>query len=172
MNLILCGYHCSGKTTIAKAFSIKYDYHYIDTDDLVARAKGLKDSRAVHTLLGEEDYRSFEKSIVHSLKDINNTIIATGGGVLLNSENTHHLKTLGKIIYLYVETETLRQRILEKKSLPNFIRESSFDEDFKRYIDSRKTLYDSEADIKLNVTEKSVEEILSLINQYRSDHGI
>lgn len=172
MNLILCGYHCSGKTTIAKAFSQKYDYHFIDTDDLVAQAKGVKDSRAVHTLLGEEDYRTFEKNIVHSIQDINNTIIATGGGVLLNCENTNHLKTLGKIIYLYVEPETLRARILEKKSLPNFLKEPSFDEDFKRYIDSRKTLYDSQADIRLNVTNKTVEEILSLINQYRSEHGI
>lgn len=172
MNLILCGYHCSGKTTIAKAFSKKYNFDFIDTDDLVAQAKGVKDSRAVHTLLGEENYRTFEKNIVHSIKDIHDTIIATGGGVLLNNENTRYLKTLGKIIYLYVEPETLRARILENNSLPNFIRESSFDKDFKHYIDSRKTLYDSQADIKLNVTDKTVEEILSLINQYRYDDGI
>lgn len=172
MNIILCGYHCSGKTTIAKAFSQKYHYQFIDTDDLISQEMGVSESREAHTLLGEHDFRALEKNIVHSIKDIKNTIIATGGGVLVNSDNASHLSTLGKIIYLHLDPAVILARILEKKSFPNFIRESSIDEDFKRYIDSRKGLYDSQSDITLNTTGKNVEEIVLLINHYRSDHGI
>jgi len=172
MNIILCGYHCCGKTTIAKAFSKKYHYQFIDTDELISNEMGVNESREAHKLLGEDDFRALETNIVHSINGIKNSIIATGGGVLVNSNNANHLRSLGKIIYLNLDPEILLARILEKKSFPNFIRESAIDEDFKRYIDSRKTLYDSQSDITFNITGKSVDEIVLLINQYRSDHGI
>ena len=35
MNIILCGYKACGKTTIGNAFAKQYDYHFIDTDDLI-----------------------------------------------------------------------------------------------------------------------------------------
>lgn len=172
MNIILCGYHCSGKTTIAKAFAKKYQYQFIDTDHLISEEMCVSESREAHSLLGEDDFRALEKNIVHSIKDIENTIIATGGGVLVNSDSTKHLRTLGKIIYLYLDPQLMLARIIAKKSFPNFIRESHIDEDFKRYIDSRKTLYALQADITFNTTGKTVDEIVLLINQYRSDYGI
>jgi shikimate kinase len=172
MNIILCGYHCSGKTTIAKAFAKKYHYQFIDTDHLISEEMSVNGSREAYTLLGEQDFRALEKNIVHSIKGIKNSIIATGGGVLVNCDNANHLRTLGKIMYLYLDPEIILKRILEKKSLPHFIRESAIDEDFKSYINSRKTSYDSQSDITLNTTGKTVDEIVSLINQYRTDHGI
>lgn len=172
MNIILCGYHCCGKTTISKAFAQQYDYHFIDTDELTCQEMGVSQSRDAHRLLGERDFREFEKNIIHSIVNIKNTIVATGGGVIMNADNVNHLKTLGKIIYLQLDPAIILSRILEKKSLPSFIRESSIDDDFKYYIEHRKSLYESHSDITLNTTEKSIDEVVSLINQYRTHHGI
>lgn len=172
MNIILCGYHCCGKTTIGKAFAQRYDYQFIDTDDLICQEMGVNQSREAHRLLGERDFREFEKNIVHSIVDIKNTIVATGGGVIMNPDNVSHLQTLGKIIYLYCDPEILLCRIMEKKSLPSFIRESSIEEDFKHYIDHRKTLYESRSDTTLNTSDKTIDEIVLLLNQSRSEHGV
>jgi shikimate kinase len=166
MNIILCGYHCCGKTTIAKAFAQQYDYHFIDTDDLIAKKMNASTSREAHKQLGERDFREFEKNIIHSIRGIKKTIIATGGGVLMNPDNVNYLKTLGKIIYLYLDPSIILSRILEKKSFPNFIRETSIDEDFKQYIDSRKTLYESQSDITINANHKTIDEIVLLISEF------
>lgn len=176
MNIILCGYQGCGKSTIAKAFSEKMNYHIFDTDTMICghqntEKKSQHSVREIHQLLGESAFRELERSIVKSIKCESNTIIATGGGVLLNRENVEHLKSLGKIIYLSLAPEMILTRMLQQESLPNFIRESHLQEDFEHYIESRKRMYELYCDTTINVSNKSVEEIVLILNQYRCDHG-
>ena len=170
MNLILCGFQNCGKTTIAAAFAKTYNYHLIDTDNLICQKYNKKNHsqysiREIHQLLGDDKFRETEKAIIRSIHYQPNTIIATGGGALTQPDNVQHLRTLGKIIYLHVETETLLVRMLQQNTLPNFIRANAVTEDFSAYINSRKDLYSTFADQQLNITDKTVDECVLLLNQ-------
>lgn len=169
MNLILCGFQNCGKTTIAAAFAKAYDYHLIDTDDLVCQQYNDKNKsqysvREIHQQLGESLFREAEKAAISSIPYQPKTIIATGGGVLTQPENVQHLRTLGKIIYLHVDTETLLARMLQQDTLPNFVRADAIAEDFAAYIKSRETLYSTLADHEVNITDKTVDECVLLLN--------
>jgi shikimate kinase len=176
MNIILCGYQGCGKSTIAKAFAKKMNYHYIDTDSMICEHQNSERNthrsvREIYHLLGESTFRELEKSLVRSIKCPSSTIIATGGGVLMHLDNAEYLKSLGKMIYLSLAPEVILSRMLQKDTLPNFIRETHLQEDFDRYIESRKDMYESHCDTTINVSNKTVEEIVFILNQYRCDHG-
>jgi shikimate kinase len=176
MNLVLCGYQASGKTSVGSLFATTYDYDFIDTDTLICQEKSpqINDGytvREIHQLLGEEKFRQLESEVVRSINCNSNTIIATGGGVLMKADNAQHLKSMAKIIYLYVDPEVLFSRLISRGTLPNFISQSASREDFVRYIESRKDLYESQADKVLNITDQKIAEVVSLVNQYRCEYG-
>lgn len=176
MNLILCGYKNCGKTTIGSAFAKAYGYRFIDTDELLCDKFNTAENTQytvseIHQQLGETAFRNFEKTVVHGITATANTIIATGGGVLIQPENQRHLHTLGDIIYLYVQPEILKARFLQKPSLPNFIRAEFIEADFSTYLNSRKSLYENATHHVLDITHKSVDECVLLLNHFRGQHG-
>ncbi|MBX9585695.1 MAG: shikimate kinase [Gammaproteobacteria bacterium] len=176
MNIVLCGYQCCGKTTVGEAFSKAYDFTFIDTDNLISEEMASKQKiqytvREIHRLLGEEKFRQLEKEVVRSIQCDDNTVIATGGGVFLNAENVSYLKTIAKIVYLKVDPSVLYERMMQQKTLPIFIGESSVQEDFDRYIQSRNQLYESCADKTLEMAGLSILECVQLLNRYRCENG-
>lgn len=176
MNIVLCGYQGCGKTTVGKAFSKAYNFTFIDTDNLISEKMASKQKiqytvREIHRLLGKEKFRRLEIEVVRSIQCDDNTVIATGGGVFLNTENVSHLKTIAKIVYLKVDPSVLYERMIQQKTLPSYIGETSVQEDFDRYIQSRKKLYESCADKTLDVTGLSIIECVQLLNRYRCENG-
>lgn len=171
MNIILCGYKSCGKTTVGKAFSQKYQTEFIDTDDLIINAYTAKESvhniREIHQALGDARFRELETQAIHSIRDITDAVIATGGGCLTSDENIKHLKSLGKIIYLYADPALLYERMFSLKSLPSFIDPRNSKNDFQRYIDKRMKLYDSVADYLIDTTDKTIDQIVCLLNECR-----
>lgn len=138
-NIILCGYKSCGKTTLGRKISEKTGLHYIDTDDLVS-----KNCRQLY-LHSEEAFREIEKEVIAALVDFQNSVIATGGGSVLAPENVAILKKLGKIFYLRVPKEVIKERLLSGK-LPTFLDPNRPEESFEEMYESRKDLYEQIAD--------------------------
>ena len=66
MNLILCGFPGSGKTTIGKRVSQRLRYTFIDTDPLIEKAftehnGDTLSCREIFTIKGESDFLRIEK---------------------------------------------------------------------------------------------------------------
>ena len=111
MNIILIGFKNCGKTTIGKILAHTLNYKFIDTDTLLEkyyfqRQGLLLPSYKIHHQEGEMKFRQIEKSAINTLLNVKKTIIATGGGSVLNQENVNFFKKIGKMIYLYVPNTT------------------------------------------------------------------
>ncbi len=176
MNIVLCGYQGCGKTTVAEAFSKQYAISFIDTDKLIcdeiySQKKAHYTIREIYQLLGEQKFRELESETVLSIRGDGNTIIATGGGVLMNSDSVEHLKSIAKILYLKVDSSILYDRMLQQQTRPSFLRENSIREDFDHYIESRKHLYESCADFVLDASNLSIFQCVEIISQYRCENG-
>ena len=164
MNIILCGFKNCGKSTLGKIFSACYATNFIDTDDLVMShyLKQTGNSASIQSIvkdLGETEFRNLESVVIRSIKNIENTVIATGGGVILNKENIVHLKTLGPIVYIALSLAPLQQRLLQGEVLPLFIRETNINTDLLDHIEVRTPLYEAAADFVIDATNKRVEEL-------------
>ena len=176
MNIILCGYKTCGKTTLAKAYSEAYHCNYLDTDDLMIEAFNAasgyqKTIGDIYHALGEQSFRKFEVEVLQSIKNIKDTIIAIGGGTVLNPKSVAYLKSLGKIIYLNVNKAILENRIMNLKVLPSFIKQNETKDELKRYLNSRDEIYQSIADYVINVNDQSIDELISMLYQYTCDHS-
>ena len=65
----------------------------------------------IFSIHGEEHFRELETETLRSLSTEEPTIIVTGGGIVLRSENVDLLKGLGAVVWLDAHEATLRTRI-------------------------------------------------------------
>ena len=106
MNIVLVGMPGSGKTTIGKLISHKLLKSFVDTDDLIVASQN-KPITAIFSEIGETGFREIEKQEIFSVSSRNNHVISTGGGAILNKENTEILKENGRIYFINRPLENL-----------------------------------------------------------------
>lgn len=154
-NIILIGYKSSGKTTLGKKIAEKTGRHFIDTDDLIA-----KNNREFYLAVGPTAFREIEKEVIRALAEFQNSVIATGGGTILDPENVIILKKLGKLFYLEVAKEELKKRLLIDP-LPAILDPENPEASFEKMYHERKSIYESVADFKVE-DEAEIWELLQV----------
>ena len=61
---------------------------------------------------------SILENLLEKLKNVQNSVIATGGGIILRENNQVILKQIGKQVYLKVPKEVLLKRLKNDRSRP------------------------------------------------------
>ena len=172
MSLILCGYKCCGKTTLGKYYGQRYNVPFVDVDHrMMAVVEKTHDISALYNNMGETAFRHLEEKTISSLKKQDNSIIATGGGALLNKSNVAHLKTLGKLIYLKVDKHILYERLAALPVLPAFINKNHVEHSIQRYLNSRDVTYESVADEVFVIKNERPERLVMKLHEYRRQCG-
>ena len=110
MNIVLCGFMGSGKTTIGRLLKEKLKMPLVDIDEMIESDTGLTISQ-IFEKVGEDGFRKIECDTVKKASEMKNTIISTGGGSGLNPDNVTTLKSTGKIFFLDVTPETVLKRL-------------------------------------------------------------
>src|SRR5665648_1130303 len=105
-NIIITGFMGTGKSAVAKELARKLKMEFIDMDRIIEERRGMSiaDVFAGH---GEKYFREQENKLVKELSKKENTVIATGGGTLLSSDNARMLGQRGQIICLYADSQTI-----------------------------------------------------------------
>ncbi len=98
-NVVLIGMPSSGKSTVGKEIAKRLSRSFCDTDELIEKKTGMTIPQII-TSMGEEEFRKIERDVVCELSKETGVVIATGGGVVLNTENTDALSQNGKIYFL------------------------------------------------------------------------
>ncbi|MES2274133.1 MAG: shikimate kinase [Chlamydiota bacterium] len=143
MNLILFGFKGVGKTHFGKLLAHQIHRPFIDTDALIENLFAKKKTpREIHQILGEKEFRALENEALQTLKGVQNSIIATGGGTFLNPESADFLQKIGALVYLKASVGTLRKRILQGE-LPSFLDKNDLEGSFLKMIHEREPIYRS-----------------------------
>lgn len=175
MRLILTGFKNAGKSTYGKLFALKKQYRFYDTDDLIKNRfnrdhNSHKTTRDIYQALGPDGFRDFESTTLMQTHYVDPAIIATGGGTMLLSRNSDHLKTLGKIVYLKVDAETLYQRLIAQDQLPAYISNATPQQDFYRMHRVREPIYESAADTSIDCTHLSDQAVMQALERIYANH--
>lgn len=108
MRIYLIGMMGSGKSTLGKELANRLGYKFIDMDHYIEE-KCCKFIDEIFRDYGEEWFRAFETNTLKEYKEMDDVVIATGGGVIKNKK---HKKLMdGKCIYLSVPVEILEERL-------------------------------------------------------------
>lgn len=108
----------SGKTTTGQLLARELGYTFIDTDQVIEEQEGMPITQIVEEK-GMPYFRDCEKTLCQTLlPQLTHHIIATGGGMPMDTDNQVQLKKAGQIIYLNVPFETIWQRLKNTTNRP------------------------------------------------------
>lgn len=105
-NIVLIGPPYSGKTTIGKKLSKTLNMNFVDTDEEIEKQTSLK-VKDIILNKGIECFRDIEKQVIKKVSLLNNTVISTGGGAVLDKENIFYLKLYGKMVFVYRDVKDI-----------------------------------------------------------------
>ncbi|MBI2036246.1 shikimate kinase AroL [Candidatus Microgenomates bacterium] len=161
MNIVLIGMRGAGKTTVGKMLASHLKKDFIEMDDLVAKKAGMKIAQIVKKH-GWEYFRDLETQITQEVSQKDNVIIATGGGVVLRSENVQVLKKHGKLFWLSVGVNSLLKRIGNDANRPSLTGKSP-KEDMEETQIQRQKLYEQAADVVIDTEKITAKEVMEEI---------
>lgn len=156
MKIILIGFMGAGKTSVAKALGRRLDLPVLEMDEAVYRRTNTSNMDDVFAKGGELLLRETEIDIAKEYASVDNIVVSTGGGVVLNKIILDYLRQKsGKVFFLNASFQALAIRLAEDASRPLF---KDIDH-AKRLYDHRQHLYTGYADVVIEVSHRSVEEI-------------
>ena len=98
-----------GKSCMGRYISRKLRMKNIDSDKLIER----KYKKRLHEIIeevGVEEFKKIEEETLVSF-DLDNIIFSTGGSAVYYPKAMEHLKSIGKVIYLYCSYEVIEKRL-------------------------------------------------------------
>ena len=162
-NIILIGMPGSSKTSVGKALAQKTDRLFIDADKRFEEQFGaISDFFAA---CGEAMFRVEEGKILYELSRRENTVIACGGGAVLNPA-MNYLKDSGTVVFLSATVDTLRKRLAGDSTRP-LLKGGDLKSRLLELWNARKDLYKKYADITLPTDTLSIDETVSEILRIR-----
>ena len=109
-NLYLYGPPGSGKTTLGKLLSERLDLPFLDLDRFIQNDAGMS-VKAIFAAEGEEGFRAREKRALREASARDRSVIALGGGTLLDSDNRACAEETGIVVCLDCPIDILRTHI-------------------------------------------------------------
>jgi shikimate kinase len=167
----------AGKSSVGACLSRRAGLRLLDTDEIVASKIGTSIPR-IFAKHGEEKFREAETAVLHGIRPDDQTIITTGGGVVLRKQNVEILKNLGVIVWLDGDEETLFMRASRKPNRP-LLQTRNPRKTFSQILGARKGIYADIADIRVDTSALTDEEVAiailaklkRMIRKSKSPHG-
>lgn len=165
-NIFLIGFMGAGKSTIAKELQGMLHMNLVEMDARIVEEQGMS-INDIFDRFGESHFRDLESQLVLTIGNEGNTIVSCGGGVVVRPENVTNMKKSGKIIFLAATPETIYERVKDSKERPILNGHMNV-EYISELMEKRRTLYETAADVRIDVDGKSVstlcEEIKKMID--------
>lgn len=161
-NIILTGFMGCGKTSVGIRLSYALRRTLIDTDKWIEKKQG-KTVSEIFASEGEEAFRRMESECIRELiGTADGQIISTGGGLPVRKENRRLLGELGRVYYLKVTPECVYERLKGDTTRP-LLRGENPREKIRELLGAREAFYQEGADVIIEVSAKSFEDIITEI---------
>lgn len=167
--IILIGFRCVGKTTVGKKLAEALNWKFLDLD-IEIQKETKKTIKELVEEKGWDYFRKVERDLMKRLEEMENVIIALGGGSVIHEEEMKKLLDKSFIVWLYSSPEVILERIkrdektfFQRPPLKNF----NLEREIKEVLKERLPLYEKFSHFKIHTdivsVEKAVEEILKKI---------
>lgn len=152
MNIILTGFMATGKSKIGKCLANILGFSFIDTDELIE----IKENKTINTIFseyGEEYFRDLETEVAKDVSVFDNTVISTGGGMVLRKGNLLYLRNNGVVVNLSADFSVIEKRLSHASSTRPLLKNASINEVLDKF-NARKPFYD-DCDYKITITNEN-----------------
>lgn len=162
-NVYLIGPMGSGKTAVGRRLSQLLGKEFYDSDAEIEKRTGV-DIRYIFEKEGEARFREREREAIAALTALDDIIVATGGGAVLDPANRERLAATGTVIYLETSIDALVQRTRSSKARPLLMNDDPRAV-LERLMTIRQPLYEEIADLRIETTGRQVRAVANDIRQ-------
>lgn len=159
-NIILIGMPGAGKSTVGVVLAKALGYNFVDSDLVIQKETGKRLFEIIDEV-GIDEFLNIENRINASLS-VEKAVVATGGSVIYGEEAMEHLKSIGKVIYLKTDYESLEMRLGNLLKRGVAIRSGNTLLDL---YNERVPLYEMYADITIDTKNKGIREVVEIISK-------
>jgi shikimate kinase len=147
----------AGKSSVGRCLRRRMGLALLDIDEVVTSNFGMSipEIFAEH---GEKKFREAETEALRRVRTEEQTIIITGGGVVLRKENVEILRSQAAIVWLDGDEETLFARASRKQNRP-LLQTKNPRKTFSQILDARRPLYANIANIRVDTSVLTDEEV-------------
>jgi shikimate kinase len=164
-NIALCGFMGTGKSSVGRMVAEQLRFAFLDTDTVIEARAG-KPIAQIFGEDGEVAFRDLEKRIVKELALRDRTVIATGGGLVVDPENMASLKEHAYVVCLWASPETIWARVKNQSHRP-LLNEPEPLEKIRRLLAERAPFY-KQSNVLLNTEIRSLREVAQqVLHQFR-----
>jgi shikimate kinase len=151
-----------GKSTIGLLLARKLKYSFIDTDNHIIENSSFDSINEIFEKKNESYFRDIESETLKKISLGSNCVIATGGGIILKSENVSVMKKTGKVIYLKSSVENLVKNLYNTECRP-LLKNKNLTNELELLLKRREGLYIDASNKIIDVSNKSKNDIVDLI---------
>ncbi|MDB5507501.1 MAG: Shikimate kinase [Devosia sp.] len=142
--LVLVGMMGAGKTTVGRKLATRLGRRFIDSDDEIEKAAGMKIPE-IFASRGEAEFRAGEQRVIARLLKEDDLVLASGGGAFVNAETRALIRASAVSVFITAEFEILFNRVSRRGNRP-LLKTPNPRETLKQLIAERTPIY-AEADV-------------------------
>jgi shikimate kinase len=161
-NIALIGFMGTGKTAVGKLLAGRLGKEFIELDALIEK-KARKTIPKIFARDGEIAFRELEIEATKDVAERENTVIACGGGVVLNQINIDRLRKNSVIVYLTASPEAILERTSSDKDERPLLVAENKEEKVKALLEFRRPFYERAADITVDTSGLEVPGVVEQI---------
>jgi|SRR5882724_3431513 len=156
-SVVLIGMMGAGKSAVGRCLQRRTKLALLDVDDIIASKFGASIGE-IFSKYGEQAFREAETQALRGLTTTEQTIIVTGGGIVLRKENVDFLKRLGVLVWLDGKEATLFERASQARTRP-LLQGENPREAFAQMVHARLPLYAKVAHIRVDTSVLTDDEV-------------
>jgi shikimate kinase len=167
VNLYIVGFMGTGKTTVGRAVAHKLGFLALDSDHEIERLQG-KTIPDIFAQDGEPAFRVMEREFVERGHPAERTLVACGGGLVVQPGMLELLKTKGVVVCLHASLETILNRTARHRNRPLLAVEDP-EERIRTLYAAREAIYKQSGTVILTDSRPLHDVIAHVVRAWRRD---
>jgi shikimate kinase len=158
-NLVfLTGFMGTGKTAVGRLLARRLGRRFIDLDREIERAAGMSVAE-IFVRFGEPDFRAREQAILEQMSRLDDAVVATGGGAVLDERSRATMRASGRVVCLSADVATILERVGGGADRPLLADAADRAARVRTLLGERAAAY-ADADWVVSTTQRSVDEVV------------
>lgn len=161
----------TGKTAVGRALAERFGKKFMEMDALIERRAG-KTIPAIFREDGEIAFRVLEIEVAAEVSRKKDTVIACGGGIVLNRINIDRLRRESRVVCLTASPEAIIRRTSPGEGSRPLLDVPDPAGKIAELLRLREPFYRSAADITVDTSDRSVAEVVTeIIRRLKNNEG-
>jgi shikimate kinase len=167
VNLYLVGFMGTGKTTVGRAVGARIGFDVLDSDHEIEPLRG-KSIPDIFAQDGEPAFRQFERDFIENGHPEERTVVACGGGLVVQPNMLELLQNRGIVVCLHASIETILARTARHRNRP-LLEVENPEERTRTLYSAREPIYRKSGTVILTDSRPLNDIVAHVIRSWRRD---